>query len=132
MCCTSLLIIYSFILCSAGMKVCVGSLPEHKAGLVERGPASPHSGLNRRTCAWAAGSHFPPLPAPWRSCCDPTSSLPSRYKHSVSTCTKTPTGSFFKDVSKAEYCSILFCWEKAQPLQKLKGGWHLIFYWCAN
>lgn len=77
-----------FPLCFAtpAYKVHVIVLPEHRAGLAGQGPASPHSDPNRRTCAWAAESHFPPLPALWTSCCGPASSLPNQYTHSVTTC----------------------------------------------
>lgn len=49
--------------------------PAHRAGWAGPGLESLHSGLSRRTCVWAEESRCRPLPALWRFCCDPASSL---------------------------------------------------------
>lgn len=74
---------YSSLICYLIIKMCVTSLPEHRAGLAEQGPVNPHSGLNRRTSAWAVESRFPPPPVLWMSCCGPASSLPNQYTCSI-------------------------------------------------
>lgn len=74
---------YCSLFCYLIIKMCVTGLPEHRAGLAEQDPVNPHSGLNRRTCAWAVESRFPPPPVLWMSCCGPASSLPNQYTCSI-------------------------------------------------
>lgn len=93
-----------FFFCYTSRKVCIIVLPEHRAGLAGQDPASPHSGPNRRTCAWAAESHSPPLPALWTFCCGPASSLPNQYTHSVThSCAEMKRHLLYKDVARGGY-----------------------------
>lgn len=89
--------------CNPHINVFVKSLPEHRAGLAGQGPESPHSGLNRRTCAWEAEFHFPPLLVLWMSCRGPASSLPNQYTRSVTTYTEMNRHSLYRDLTRGRY-----------------------------